>query len=386
MELNNIQNSLKQKFGILFNQEITFSEKYIEEYEYLINRYEFNDYEKMVLYYILNIEYPEKIDTEHSFQLIITMYNEKKMSRAIELLLCLSKNLQNKSISLVHIIYETIENNDNLNIITETIYILQNVLKLHIKTSYTYQRPSYKYFFKYSNENIIGNTIISNTDIIYDDSLLKIKSIDDDIFLCISRHNKYVKDDNVLWEPIILDLPDNLPQNIQNSFSQDTWIFKSPLKYPIYIEILMGKMFCDSYLNFKLSKTLYKCYNLADDIMCFHIQEDDSFSQLVSKNQQLLEEYTEELTYRENGNTEIMYALPIQDIHCFYNKTNFNLFYNHSDFVEKYVLIEENQIHNDELDNYEIHNDESDAYEIHNDESDDYEIHNDESDDYELDN
>jgi hypothetical protein len=272
------------------------------------------------------------------------MYNEKKMSRAMELLLTLSKNLQNKSICLLHIIYETIENCDNLNIISETIFILQDILKLPIKINYTYNRPSYKYLFKYSNENIVGNAIISNTDIIYDDSLLKIKNIDDDIFLCISRHNKSVINNKVTWEPIILDLPEYLPQTLQNSFSQDSWFFHSPMKYTIYIEIILGKMFCDSYLNFKLSKTLYKCYNLANDIICFHIQEDNSFSQMVSKNPTLLEEYTEELVYREDGNSEIIYALPIQDINHFYNKTNFNLFCNHSDFVNKYVLTEENRI------------------------------------------
>jgi hypothetical protein len=342
MKITDIEIILKSKFGIVFNEEFIFNEVYIEEYNYLINKYDLNEYEQNILYYILNIQYPEKEKNTNTntFQLVVSMYNEQKISRIIELLLCLSKNLQNKNISIIHILYEINENSDNINIISETIYILQNVLKLPIKITYTYIRHSYKYLFKYINENIVGNAIISNTDIIYDDSLFKIRNIDDDVFLCISRHNKNIKNGNVVWEPIILDLPEYLLQNIQNSFSHDTWIFQSPTKYPIYIEILLGKMFCDSYLNFKLSKSLYKCYNLANDIMCFHIQDNDSFSQIVSKNQLLLEEYMEELIYRESGNTEVIYALPIQDITHFYNKTNFSLFCSHSDFLKKYILTE----------------------------------------------
>ena len=340
MEINAIKNILKQKFGEVFNEEMIFSEDYIEEYNYLIEKYQLTTYEKNILYYILNINYPIK-KNEDFFHLLISMYNEEKISRSIELLLSLSKNLQNKNIGEVHILYEASENSDNILFISEVIYIIQYTLKLPVKTTYTYNRPSYKYLFKYTNENIVGNTIISNTDIIYNDSLCNVSNIEDDLFLCISRHNKIIENNIVKWEPIILDLPSHLPQNLQNSFSQDTWIFKSPMKYNLYIETLLGKMFCDSYLNFKLSNTSYKCYNLANDIKCYHIQEDNSFSQTVSKNNKLLEEYMEELVYRESGNIEIIFALPIQNIEHFYNKTNFSLFCSHSDFVKENIPIEE---------------------------------------------
>jgi hypothetical protein len=41
---------------------------------------------------------------------------------------------------------------------------------------------------------------------------------------------------------------------LDNIFSQDTWIFHSPMKYPINIRVNMnlGEMFSDSYLNYKL--------------------------------------------------------------------------------------------------------------------------------------
>ena len=79
-------------------------------------------------------------------------------------------------------------------------------------------------------------------------------------------------------------------QYVDNIFSHDTWVFKSPMKYPIHINIHLGEMFCDSYLNYKLSKIPYKCYNLSKDINCLHIQEGDSTSDIASRDQSLIDQ------------------------------------------------------------------------------------------------
>jgi hypothetical protein len=42
-----------------------------------------------------------------------------------------------------------------------------------------------------------------------------------------------------------------------NIFSHDAWIFKSPMKYPINIDISLGEMFSDSYLDYKLKNSTY---------------------------------------------------------------------------------------------------------------------------------
>ena len=343
MNEKNITSLLIKLFGKVFTEENIFTNTCISQYEYLIDKYELNEKQKQILYYILNIEYPVK-NKNAKFDLIITMYNEVKINRCIELLLSLSKNLQNNHIQNIHIIYETQKNNDNINFITEILYILKTYLKLNISMKYTYERPSFRYLFKYCNECINGIAIISNTDIIYDNTLKKIERLEYDEFLCISRYNKRLMNDVVLWEPIVLTIPEHLPQNIQNSFSHDTWIFQSPMKYPVYIDMLIGKMFCDSYLNYKLSLSPYKCYNLANDVYCYHIQEDNSFSDIVSRNTELLEEYADEIKYKENGNTEFLYALIVQSIEDFYNKTNFNVFYSHSDFVAKYILVDDEDV------------------------------------------
>ena len=374
-----IKQQLTQSFGKIFDEEFIFTELFNTEYNYLVNKYHLNNYEKQILYYILNVTYPVKTDIS-SFHLIITMYNELKISRAIELLLTLSKNLQNINIHSIHIIYETLKNNDNINILTETMYILQFTMKLPIYMSYKTERPSFRHLFKYCNNNIHGNTIISNTDIIYDNTLSKIENINDDEFLCISRQNRSIENNVVYWNPIILTLPEDLPQNIPNTFSHDTWIFKSPMKYPVYIDMLIGKMFCDSYLNYKLTFTSYKCYNLVNDINCFHIQEDESFSENISKNPVLLEDYQDEIIYKENGNTENLYALLIQPIENFYNKQNYNSFCSHSNFIEKYVFINnKDEVNKDEinknkskiknkLNKHEINKDEINKDEINKDE------------------
>ena len=86
IKITDIEIILKSKFGIVFNEEFIFNEVYLEEYNYLINKYDLNEYEQNILYYIINIQYPEKetnINT-NTFQLVVSMYNEKKISRIIK--------------------------------------------------------------------------------------------------------------------------------------------------------------------------------------------------------------------------------------------------------------------------------------------------------------
>jgi len=342
MENNAMENTrlfLKKTYGDILPYHFTFTNILTEAYDYLINKYTLSNDEKIILHYILNNDYTLfSFKNIKSFELVLSMYNAKDLSRAIELLFCLSVNLQNQYISKIHILYETSKiESENINFITETIYLLQHKLKLNIVMDYNYNRHSFRYIFNYINSHIKGNVIITNTDIIYDYTLNKITNIDDDTLLCISRKNKKITNNNVTWDTIKLNLPSKYSQNIDNSFSHDTWIFTSPMKYTIYIDINLGQMFCDSYLNYKLSNSKYKCYNLANDIKCYHIQESDSYSDIVSNDPKLTQDLMEQLIYRENGNKDCICALMISDIQSFYNKTNFNDFYKHSDFIRRFV-------------------------------------------------
>lgn len=325
---------LSTNYGHIFDPDFRLTQNLSSHFEYLIEKYKLEDDEIYILYYILNVDYSlYSSKTDDSFHLIVSFYNEHKLSRAIELLITLCFNLQNIFIKDVHIFYESSSTGDDINLITETLYLLQNELKLDIKMEYSYHRPSFRYAFKYCNK-LTGNTILSNTDIVYDKSLSKIQKIQENNMLCISRKNKQLDGG---WDIITLQLDPDKPQDLRNIFSHDTWIFKSPMKYPIFIDIHLGEMFCDSYLNYKLFQNKYKCYNLANDIHCYHIQRDASHSEIISKNEELINDQMEKLIYRENGNPDFIYALEITNIEDFYNNINSNFFYKHRDFVETFI-------------------------------------------------
>jgi hypothetical protein len=90
-------------------------------------------------------------------------------------------------------------------------------------------------------------------------------------------------------------------------------------------------------VNYKLFQNKYKCYNLAHDIHCYHIQNEASHSDIISKNEELINDQMEKLVYRENGNPDLIYALEITNIEDFYNNINSNFFYKHSDFVKTFI-------------------------------------------------
>ena len=129
-DVNKTKILLQNKIGNIFNLNFVLTNKYKEAFEYLIYKSKLSEDEKRILYYVLNVEYTilnsiniNKLNItpeNNSFHLVISLYNETKIFRALELLLCLSINLQNKNISRIHILYETsTDENANLNIITE---------------------------------------------------------------------------------------------------------------------------------------------------------------------------------------------------------------------------------------------------------------------------
>ena len=175
--------------------------------------------------------------------------------------------------------------------------------------------------------------IITNSDIIYDSTLSKITNLNNDHFLAISRNNKSIVDNKIKWDTIKFV---HNSQFLDNIFYHDTWIFNSPQKFPIKIDISLGEMFCDSYLNYKLSKSLYKCYNLSRDINCFHIQEGDSTSDIISRDQELCNKKLNIIYEKENGDTNILMGLKIISINDFYNNINYNQFIIHGDYIKEY--------------------------------------------------
>jgi len=226
------------------------------------------------------LTYQQKQNKIGNYNLIISLYNETKISRALELLYCLRQNLSNPYINTIHILLEKKNDINTPYFIEDCINILIKYNKnknININITYILKRPQFNDIFNYCNKNINGTTMIANSDIIYDKTLSKINISDDD-FIALTRYNLY----NNKYEIM------KLKTGRINIYSQDTWIFKSPMKYDINYPVNLGAMFCDSALIYILkNNTKYNVSNKSLYINSFHIQEDASVSETITPEQKI---------------------------------------------------------------------------------------------------
>lgn len=242
---------------------------------------------------------------ENCNHLVISLYNEINITRSIELLYCLRKNLNNESISKIHILieddiniqyYKKQQQRNKLNY-----FLLECILELmenfeqdnKIVLVPLNMRPTFNDYFEYCNKNIIGNVIIANSDIVYDETINKIENIVEDEFIVLTRYQRY----NNTFK--LIDLNEkkyykNLSStylssnhNKVNIFSQDTWIFKSPMYDKIDIPYFVGSKFSNNFINYSLNKSKYIVYNKSKFIKSYHIQN-------KKKNINQLESYKKE--------------------------------------------------------------------------------------------
>ena len=324
------------------------------DFFYLCNKFKIiEEKHKNILYFILNRCNYSKLKNNpihHNFQLVTSLYNEKNIDRAMELLLVLSLNLQNKNIQTIHVLFENNGNSrDNLMRTVVNVLLIRNKLYGNLKIVNIKQKPNFSYIFQYANQlPKASNIMVANSDIMLDDSLQQIgNKLKDDDFICLSRYNwnKNLKS----WNLIYMEFNGNKYTNI---FSHDVWIFKSPMKHPINIDICLGDMFSDSYIDLKLknttnyscfnlalqkswplylSTTNYSCFNLAKSIRAHHVQDKDSFSELVKENPNLMTSLLEKIKQKENGSNDVLYGIRYSTIeewnHVNKNKFVSNLYF-----------------------------------------------------------
>ena len=138
----------------------------------LCNKYNIMEEKHLVtLFYLLFYDYekiPSKNDSQ--FHLVISLYNETDLSRSLELLLSLLNNMENENIHQIHILYEM---NSQPSIVDELVKFMKENVSF-INLVFIEERPSFDFCFQYCDENIKGKVILSNSDIIYDQTLEKI--------------------------------------------------------------------------------------------------------------------------------------------------------------------------------------------------------------------
>ena len=154
--------------------------------------------------------------------LIIEYFVSKNEHRNKEYLLSIEENIKNSIIT--NIIMFISDDSDYLNINDK------------IKIERSYNRPTFLDLFNYCNSNFPNEIcIISNTDIILDDTLLKINNNNiNNTLLALTRWDLYIEDN--MWKVKFFN----------HVASQDCWIFKTPIKIDNRTNFLMGKPGCDN--------------------------------------------------------------------------------------------------------------------------------------------
>jgi hypothetical protein len=311
------------------NNELWINNIQSKLFKNFIEKYNIIDIDnKIVLFYIFFFNKVNVTKRNLKTNLVISLYNEPSITRCLELLYCLKQNTENEYITNIHILFETPHNDSFLFDIIKQLYDnnIFNFKKISITN--IEKRPAYHDFFNYCNKNIIGNTIIANSDIVYDESLEYLKYLKNDDFISLTRYQKY----NNIFKVIHFEEYDSKI----NCFSQDSWIFISPLKYNLECHMELGRMFCDSFLNYQLSKSMFKCYNLYNTIKSYHIQEQPSESEKITteeRNKQWITIY-ESIQYSTKN---FILALKSNTLDDFINKNNTNNFINWDDYINEKI-------------------------------------------------
>lgn len=107
------------------------------------------------------------------------------------------------------------------------------------------ERPTFKFLFEWCNLNYPDKVcIIGNTDIIYDDTLENLNGVDlENKFVALTRWDIIPKDSQLYLQFYDLAWRGDITTGM---LSQDSWIFKTPIKIDDRSNFLMGKLGCDN--------------------------------------------------------------------------------------------------------------------------------------------
>lgn len=210
--------------------------------------------------------------------LITSLYDELNDHRMDEYVFCLKKNAE--LFDVIIVLYEE-SNGDLRRRITESFAAVEdgwgqkghNILIMPIKS-----RPKFADMFNVVDEYFPGFlACVSNADICFDDTINTLyHSFVPDAFVVLSRHENdiglSIADLGLIRHDFALP----------NTFSSDAWIYIAPLRHEFRSAYEIGTFYCDSFLNYHISKSGYKLYNPCLSIGVYHIH-DPSFNSSQDK-------------------------------------------------------------------------------------------------------
>lgn len=203
------------------------------------------------------------------FILFTSLYHEQNQERINEYLLCLDKNLHHPLIEKIHIAFDTSCINSHCNNI-----LLDELLKRPVEIDYIKGRPTYGYFFNQADTIYPDRRIIiSNADIFFNDTLRRLENYDlSNKFLTITRW-QYKGENRIV--PYLTRSGENA------SVSQDTWIFKTPIKNFDNHGIELGTIGCDGKIAKQAYLNGFTVLNPCLTIQCCHVHLTDVRNYLI---------------------------------------------------------------------------------------------------------
>ncbi len=189
------------------------------------------------------------------FVLITSLYNETNQDRVNEYIGCLEINLKHNSIKQIHVIYDT-SRDDQSNT------FLQYLKTQNVKITYMSKRPSFGDCFKLVNQEYPNSRImIANADIFFNDTLNKLDTYDlTNKFLALTRWNVSINGTITIFE-----------QGIGSFYSQDVWIFNTPIRKFKDDAIGIGTLQCDNAIAYQAIESGLVVTNPCLSIQCCHL-------------------------------------------------------------------------------------------------------------------
>lgn len=189
--------------------------------------------------------------------LLIEYFTSSNTNRDSEYKTCINENVKNP---LIEKIYIFISDDSKLDIQSDKI----EIVKLD-------KRPTFKFLFEFCNTNLSNQVcIIANTDIFFDETLSKIQEDSlDNRFLALTRWDLIYNETQ--WFVQFYNHPFRGGPATTGMLSQDSWIFKTPIKVDDRSDFLMGKPGCDNRIVQILHENSYDVRNPSMQIITKHL-------------------------------------------------------------------------------------------------------------------
>lgn len=201
----------------------------------------------IIVFCFLKDNFKDENISDNKIVLITEYFKHNNKIRQDEINNSINKNINNKFIDKIYLLNET-----------DTKYATNSD---KIKNIFTNKRSTFENSFKIANTLQEGTiVIISNNDISFDDTLnilnKKTKINLNNTIICLGRRSYKNSDKLEYWT--------------KKGLSQDSWIFKTPIRIPNNTNFHFGTSGCDHHIAYLLKYIGYNLINIPYDIKAEH--------------------------------------------------------------------------------------------------------------------